>query len=313
LVQFPWISVSRRATVYDDHHDGLLSAACSARDHVSRVSVGDVELYVHERGEGRPIVALHGGPGLDGSVWFPGLDPVVDLGYRVLAPDHRGNGRSDGGDPARWTVPQMADDVEALFDTLRLEDVVVIGWSFGTFVAQSHMVRHGSASAYVLMGTISHPGALANVAHELAIFEPESLRQQVAASWELEATVETPEQAKQLLADQLPFHVADPTGPLVEELVAADRVVYRPDVLRHFAAGGEYGMLDLREELRRVERPTLILSGANDRTTPAASAHELTELLPQCEEIVISDCAHMVPYEQPAAFLAALTGFLARH
>ena len=45
-----------------------------------RVSVGDVELYVHERGEGRPLVALHGGPGLDGSVWFPGLDRVAGAG-----------------------------------------------------------------------------------------------------------------------------------------------------------------------------------------------------------------------------------------
>jgi pimeloyl-ACP methyl ester carboxylesterase len=278
-----------------------------------RVSVGDVELYVHGKGEGRPLVALHGGPGLDGSTWFPGLDPVVDRGYRVLAPDHRGNGRSDGGDPARWTVPQMADDVEALIDALALDDAVVIGWSFGSFVAQSHMVRHGSAAAYALMGTVSHPGALANVAHELAIFEPESLRAQVAASWELEATVETAEQAKQLLADQIPFHVADPTGPLVAELIAADEIVYRPDVLRHFAAGGEYGMLDLREALRALTKPTLILSGANDRTTPAASAHELTAFLPQCEEIVIPNCAHMVPYEQPDAFLAALTGFLARN
>ena len=60
-----------------------------------RVSVGDVELYVHEKGEGRPIIALHGGPGLDGSVWFPGLDRVAAAGYRVLALDHRANGRSD--------------------------------------------------------------------------------------------------------------------------------------------------------------------------------------------------------------------------
>ena len=278
-----------------------------------RVPVGDVELFVHERGEGRPLVALHGGPGLDGSVWFPGIDRIADQGYRVLAPDHRGNGRSDGGDPARWTVPQMADDVEALITALELEDAVVIGWSFGSFVTQSHMVRHGSASAYVLMGTVSHPGALANVEHELAIFEPEALRAQVAASWALEATVETPEQAKQLLADQMPFHVADPTGPLVAELVAADRVVYRPDVLRHFAAGGEYGMSDLRDALQDVQRPTLILSGANDRTTPAASAHELTAVLPQCEEIVLPNCAHMVPYEQPDAFTAALGSFLQRH
>ena len=219
-----------------------------------RVSVGDVELYVHERGEGRPLVALHGGPGLDGSVWFPGLDRIAEQGYRVLAPDHRGNGRSDAGDPARWTVPQMADDVEALIAALALEDAVVIGWSFGSFVAQSHMVRHGSASAYVLMGTVSHPGALANVEHELAIFEPEALRAQVAASWALEATVETPEQAKQLLADQMPFHVADPTGPLVARARSPPtRSSTGPTCCGISRPAGEYGMSDLREELRRVD------------------------------------------------------------
>jgi pimeloyl-ACP methyl ester carboxylesterase len=175
------------------------------------------------------------------------------------------------------------------------------------------MVRHGSAAAYVLMGTVAEPGALANVEHELARFEPEHLRRQVAASWELEATVETAEQARQLGSDQMPFHVADPTGPLVAQLIAADRVVYRPEVLRHFASGGEYGMLDLREELRSVQRPTLILSGAHDRTTPAASAHELTSYLPRCEETILAGSAHMLPYEEPESFFSALSEFLARH
>jgi hypothetical protein len=42
-----------------------------------RVSIGDIELFVHEEGEGRALVALQGGPGLDGSFWFPGLDPLA--------------------------------------------------------------------------------------------------------------------------------------------------------------------------------------------------------------------------------------------
>jgi pimeloyl-ACP methyl ester carboxylesterase len=58
-----------------------------------RVSVGDVELHVHERGAGRPLVALHGAPGLDGSVWFPGLDPLMADGWRIVAPDLRANRR----------------------------------------------------------------------------------------------------------------------------------------------------------------------------------------------------------------------------
>ena len=115
-----------------------------------RVSVGDVELWVHERGSGRPLVALHGGPGLDGSVWFPGLDPLAGEGWRILAPDHRGNGRSDAGEPARWTVTQMADDVQALIEALELDRSVVMGWSFGSFVTQAHMVKQQIANSRLI-------------------------------------------------------------------------------------------------------------------------------------------------------------------
>ena len=275
-----------------------------------RVSVGDIELFVHEKGEGRPLVALHGGPGLDGSVWFPGLDPPVEHGYRIVAPNHRANGRSDAGDPERWTVPQVADEVEALIGALELEDAVVFGWSFGSFVAQSQMVGHGSAAAYVLMGTVAEPGALALVDEQLERFEPESLRVQVTDSWAREATVETPEECRQLWHDQIPFQVADPTGPLVAQLVAEDRVVFRPEVLRHFAADGAYGMEDLRDELRRVGVPTLILAGRHDRTTASSSAHELAQLLPNCDEVVFERSAHMIPAEEPETFIAALTAFL---
>lgn len=277
-----------------------------------RVSVGDVELYVHEKGEGRPLVALHGGPGLDGSVWFPGLGPLAAEGWRILAPDHRANGRSEAGDPARWTVPQMAADVEELIQRLALPDPVVMGWSFGSFVAQSHMARHGTASAYVLMGTIAEPGALERVFDRLREFEPEHLRAQVTASWEHEARVASAAACRQLLRDQTPFHLADPEGPLVDWLAAHDRVVYRPEVLRHFAAGGDYGMEDLRDALRTFEKPVLVLSGAHDRTTDPASAHELAALLPQAQEVVLPRSAHMLPYEEPEAFLTALRDFLSR-
>jgi pimeloyl-ACP methyl ester carboxylesterase len=276
-----------------------------------RVSVGDVELHVHELGEGRPLLALHGGPGLDGSIWFPGLEPLAGEGWWILAPDHRGNGRSDAGDPERWTVPQMADDVEAIISSLGLERPVVMGWSFGSFVTQAHMVRHASASAYVLMGTVAEPGALEWIDGELERFEPVHLREQVASSWARESSVQTPEEAKRLLDDQWPFHLADPESPLIKWLIENDKVVYRPDVLRHFAVDGAYGLEDWRDALCRCAVPTLVLSGAHDRTTATVSAHELAELLPNADEAVIADAAHVAIYEQPDATLAALRTFLA--
>jgi pimeloyl-ACP methyl ester carboxylesterase len=277
-----------------------------------RVPVGDIELHVHERGEGRPLVALHGGPGLDGSFWLAALAPLAAEGWRLLAPDLRANGRSGAGDPSRWTVPQMADDVQALIERLELARPVIMGWSFGSFVTQSHMARHGSADAYVLLGTIAVPEALLEVDEQLERFEPEHLREQVRASWKREPVVQTPEEARQLWFDQIPFHLADPESPLVEELIRSDRTVYRPDVLRHFSGDGKYGMLDLREALGTFPRPVLVVIGAHDRTTSPASAHELAQLLPRGEEVVLERTAHMIPYEKPEAFLAALRGFLAR-
>lgn len=58
-------------------------------------------------------------------------------------------------------------------------------------------------------------------------------------------------------------------------------------------------------------RPVLVLSGAHDRTTPAASAHELSLAIPGAREIVLEHTAHYVPYEEPEAFLGALRAFLA--
>ena len=95
-------------------------------------------------------------------------------------------------------------------------------------------------------------------------------------------------------------------------LIDNDRIVYRPEVLRHFAAGGDYGLVDQRDALRSFARPVLVLSGAEDRTTPAASAHDLAHAIPGAQEIVIPNAAHPLPDEQPEAFLGALRAFLAR-
>ena len=108
------------------------------------------------------------------------------------------------------------------------------------------------------------------------------------------------------------YPVADPEGPLVRWLEENDRVVYRPDVLRHFAMGGEYGLVDHREAFRTFARPLLVVSGVHDRTTPAESAQELVDGIPTAEHVIIDGAAHMIPYEQPEAFHAALRSFLSR-
>jgi pimeloyl-ACP methyl ester carboxylesterase len=71
-------------------------------------------------------------------------------------------------------------------------------------------------------------------------------------------------------------------------------------------------MEDWRDQLRTFPKPVLVLSGEQDRTTSPASAQELALLLPHGEWVAIPHAAHLVPYEQPEAFLAALRDFLRR-
>jgi proline iminopeptidase len=278
-----------------------------------RVDVGDIELYVREEGEGRPLVLLHGGPGLDGSVFFPEIGALAADGVRLLAVDHRGNGRSGAGDHALWTVPQMAADVEALIVALDLARPIVMGHSFGSFVAQQHMATHGTAAGYIFMGTVDSVDELLRIDERLAAFEPVALREQVARSWAGETTVQTAAEAAQLMRDQLPFHAAEPEGELVRRMQEnLGEMIFSPEVMRHFATGGEYGLVDNRERLSELDIPVLVLSGELDRTTPAASAHRLAQLLRDADEVVVPGAAHMLLQEQPEPALAALRAFLAR-
>src|SRR5262249_41134978 len=73
-----------------------------------RVDVDGMAMYVHEHGEGEPILMVPPGPGTDGSVFFPWFEGLE--GYRLLGVDLPGHGRSDRGDPDRWTVADWATD-----------------------------------------------------------------------------------------------------------------------------------------------------------------------------------------------------------
>lgn len=106
------------------------------------VSIGTgVELSVTDRGEGLPLVLLHG-VSMSAAYFHPVIDPLVAAGYRVIVPDLRGHGRSphvEGG----HTVGQYADDVNALLDALDIDTCVLVGWSMGNLVAWELMLRHG--------------------------------------------------------------------------------------------------------------------------------------------------------------------------
>src|SRR6266516_7905670 len=94
-------------------------------------------LNVEDVGSGFPLIVLHGGPGLDHSMFRPYLDPLGDE-YHLLYVDERGQGRSQRVDPATLSLEVFARDVDLLAETLELDSFALLGHSFGAIIATYH-------------------------------------------------------------------------------------------------------------------------------------------------------------------------------
>jgi proline iminopeptidase len=263
-----------------------------------------VSLFVHEVGNGFPVIVLHGGPGLDHTHMSPWLDALGDE-FRLLYVDERGQGRSDRVDPASLSLDGFANDVDLLAEALGLDGFALLGHSFGAIVATRHAIERGTAAGYVISGGgDSSEAMLADV--EASLEAMGSGAEAIADSWQQEKTVETEEELKQLLDTQMPFHFHGEAPPGF-----SDGMVGSPEVLRHFANQG-YGDFDYVPQLERISKPTLVIVGEHDRTTTPRAARVLHEGIAGSELVVVPEAGHMSFVEQPEAYFGPVKQFLRR-
>jgi len=121
-----------------------------------RISLGDLDVAYLEAGEGEPLILLHGGLATAEASWGHAM-PRLARGWRVLAPDSRGQGGTSN--PAdHLGYDQMADDVAAFIAALGIEKPVIAGYSDGAQIGIEFGLRHpGMARAMVLGGVITRP------------------------------------------------------------------------------------------------------------------------------------------------------------
>ncbi|HEV2377958.1 MAG TPA: alpha/beta fold hydrolase [Streptosporangiaceae bacterium] len=282
------------------------------------VEVADTRLFVAERGDagGFPLIVLHGGPGLDHHEFADYLDPLTEGGrYRLVLVDERAQGCSDrSAPPHTWTIERMAADVTDLAAALGLPSYAVLGHSFGSFLALQHAVDFpGAAVATIVSSGVASARWMARVPDELARFEPVELREQVRSSWDREASAETEADAAALMADQMPFHFADPRDPRIGDyLRRTEQTRYAPEVLRA-AATSDYGGIEVEERLASVGQPVLVLAGRHDRVCSAEAAQDMASRLPAGELVVFEHSGHMTFVEEQERYLGVVRAFLDHH
>jgi proline iminopeptidase len=275
------------------------------------VDVGDTQLHVVERGEGYPLLLLHGGPGLDHHEFADYLDPLA-VRHRLILVDQRAQGRSAPCDPETWTLRQMAADVVSLARALDLARYAVLGHSFGAFVALQWAVEFPDEPGPAIISSgLPSSRYLERVAENLQTFEPVELREQVVRSWAREQEVLTSDDVAALLHDQMPFHFADPRDPRIAEFERrSEGSVYSPEVLRRFSSAG-YGDIDVEDRLGDVRRPVLVLAGRHDRTCVLEGARAIAGGIPGARLVVFERSAHMAYVEEQDRYVDAVRSFLA--
>src|SRR3954470_6393048 len=225
-------------------------------------------LHVRDLGSGAPVVLLHPGPGLDGSVFLPGAQALADAGFRALLVDLPGSGRSPATD---WTLAAHAEAVEDFVNEYGLTDWTLLGHSFGGYVAMKHVVDYATATRYVASCTDAEEEPAPGVSED----RWDDMSPEVAAAFEREASVSTPEECREVWRDQLPFFANDPAA--VEPML--DRVVFQPEA-HHDHDLGELHALDA---LAAADVPVLAIAGADDRAQPPPMAERIASTAPRGE------------------------------
>jgi pimeloyl-ACP methyl ester carboxylesterase len=251
------------------------------------------------------LVLLHGGPGFDHSYFKPAHSVLADTA-QIFYVDHRGNGRSDYSEPACWTLDQWADDLRALFDRLGIVRPVVLGLSFGGFVAQSLVVRHPDHVGRLVLSSTAAQFRLDRCLDTFLRLHGTHAHAVAEAFWRAPGDAA---KVRDYIEVCFPLYNATPRSA-----EAAKRSTFNPAMLNHFfKEDGEGFRFDFRSRLGELKCPTLVLAGDLDPVTPMANSDDIAAALPPalCRYERFPGAGHGVGHDQPDRYFALLREFIA--
>jgi non-heme chloroperoxidase len=253
---------------------------------VSTITTKDgTQIYYRDWGKGQPVVFSHGWP-LSADAWDDQMLFLGERGYRVIAHDRRGHGRSS----QPWNGNDMdtyADDLAALVESLGLTSAIHVGHSTGGGEVARYIGRHGTrhVAKAVLIGAIP-PLMLKTPAN------PEGVPLEVFDVIRASVLADRSQFFKDL---SIPFYGANRAGAKVSQGVrdafwlqgmqAGLKNVY--DCIKAFSE------TDQTEDLKKFSVPTLFIHGDDDQIVPiGASAHAAVKIVPKAQIKVYPGASH---------------------
>jgi pimeloyl-ACP methyl ester carboxylesterase len=252
----------------------------------STITIDGCKIALMRGGAGAPMLILHGASGA--GAWLPFMAKLAER-YDVIVPEHPGFGASETPD---WldTVHDLAYFYLDFLDAMDLTRVHLVGLSLGGWIAAELAVRDTRRlSSLTLVGAAGlHIKGVPQIDPFLRTDEQR-----------IRDFFHDPK-----LADDM---VARLMQPEMQDLAMRNRVTVAKLVWQPRGYDPH-----LRKWLHRIDVPTLLLWGANDRMVPMEYAFAYQELIDRSEAVVIPECGHVPNIEKPDAFVRELVGFIER-
>ena len=273
----------------------------------ARVEVNGVSLVYDEAGQGTAFVTLHGGPGMSGrsSDWAT-FQPLTDR-YRLISYDQRGSGESEGAEP--YSHAQMVEDLEALRQTLELGKMVLLGGSYGGFIALEYALTYPQHLHAVILRDTAASNRFQGTSKDKAmqsgfpmdeetldrlfsgqVHDDQDFRDSYAMIQPLYTVERDPEREARQLA-KIPFRYQT----------------------HNWAFSRNQPGYDLVPRLGEIQVPVLVTVGRHDWITPLEASEELAAHLPNSELVIFEHSGHSPQAEEPERFLETVRTFLDRH
>jgi non-heme chloroperoxidase len=262
------------------------------------------DIFYKDWGTGQPIVFSHGWP-LSSDDWDNQMLFFLSHGYRVIAHDRRGHGRSTQT-PGGHDLDHYADDLHALVEHLDLRDAVHVGHSTGGGEVVRFLARHGESRAAKAAIISAVPPLMVQTEAN-----PEGLPKSVFDDLQT-----------QLAANRSVFYRALPAGPFYgfnRDGVESDEAIIENwwrqgmmgDALSHYDGIVAFSQTDFTEDLKKITVPTLVMHSRDDQIVPyPAAGPKSAALLQHGTLISYEDFPHGMPTTHADVINADLLAFL---
>lgn len=270
---------------------------------VGKENSGNIDLYYEDHGSGKPVVLIHGYP-LSGASWEKQVPVLLKAGHRVITYDRRGFGKSSQP-TAGYNYDTFAEDLRKVIDHLKLQDFALVGFSMGGGEIARYLGRYGSKGVSQAVMISSVPPFLLKTKDN-----PEGVDGSVFQGIE-----------KAVAADRYAFFTEFfknfyNTDLLLGKRVSEEAVRASWNVAASASATASLACVptwheDFRQDVARVDVPTLVIHGDEDRIVPIAAAGQRTaKLIKGARLVVIKGGPHCIPWTHVEEVNSELLSFL---